>query len=81
MTDATPDPDRQVALEAAADRLIAAAAEGRPCPPVRELVPAATLGDGYAFLGSARGVFAATKQARTAVAALDWDRWREARFG
>ena len=50
MTATTPtvDPTRRAALEAAAERLIAAAATATPCPPVRELLPDATLDDGYA---------------------------------
>lgn len=47
MTTTSPDPLRQAALEAAADRLIAAAADATPCPPVRELVPDGGLSDGY----------------------------------
>ena len=47
MTEPRTDPTRQTALDAAADRLIAAAATATPCPPVRELVPGATLEDAY----------------------------------
>ena len=53
-TPASVDPVRQAALDAAADRLIAAAADRTPCPPVRELVPGATLADGYAVQGIVR---------------------------
>ncbi len=49
MTAADPgDPGRRAAVEAAADRLVAAAREGSPCPPVRELLPDGGLEDGYA---------------------------------
>lgn len=42
------DPAHQAALETAADRLIAATADAVPCHPVRDLVPGASLADGYA---------------------------------
>lgn len=48
MTVADSDPSHQAALEAAAERLIAAANSGEPCPPVRDLLPGATIEDGYA---------------------------------
>ncbi len=47
-TTPTVDPTRRAAHEAAADRLVTAAATATPCPPVRELLPDATLDDGYA---------------------------------
>ncbi|MDW3220203.1 MAG: fumarylacetoacetate hydrolase family protein [Acidimicrobiales bacterium] len=48
MTTTSPDAAREAALQSAADRLIAAADTAAPCPPVRDLVPDATLADGYA---------------------------------
>ncbi|MEZ5167382.1 MAG: hypothetical protein R2695_13175 [Acidimicrobiales bacterium] len=58
----TRDPARQAALEAAADRLVVAAAAGVPCPPVRELVADAGLDEGYAVQEIVR---ARTEQRRT----------------
>lgn len=48
MTTTDPASIRDAALQAAADRLISAAAAAAPCPPVRDLLPGATLADGYA---------------------------------
>ena len=43
----TPDADRAAARRAAADRLVLAARDRRPCRPVRELLPDGGLDDGY----------------------------------
>jgi 2-keto-4-pentenoate hydratase len=45
--DPTGRADRRAAHEAAAERLVEAAARRRPCPPVRELLPDGGLDDGY----------------------------------
>lgn len=55
MTVANDDSTHQAALEAAADRLVAAANDGVPCRPVRELLPGATIDDGYAVQRLVRG--------------------------
>ena len=60
----TDDPDRRPAIDAAAERLIDAAARRTPCAPVRELLRDGGLDDGYAVQ---RAVRARTESGRRRV--------------